>query len=213
MNKGFATLVLTLSLAAPTAFANNPIESHDNQPWQFENDIDVLSTKDKLNRNLESGEYLFANLHETKNPNKGTSFFDEWSFTLANTSNVTVNLFDVELPLGNIGKLFSDDAKYGKKSNAIGSLLDNKFLTVSLFDEEGTLLGTAGEDGTLSALGLTAGNWYTLAVSGKAAGLFGGLYHGSVAVAHAPIGDTLPLFASALVVAAWRLRKNKTLPA
>ncbi len=206
-NRISKALVIALSLSAPCAFAHNQTTIISKPDWQFEQESGLLSLNACLNQGLSSGEYLFANLHGVSLGKKGYGFFDEWSFTLSESANVTISLFDDVVPL------FPGNPAYGSQSTGSGNLLDNKFLTVSLFDANGALLGTAGEQGTLSALGLVAGDWYTLTVSGKTAGLLGGLYHGSLAVAPVPIGDSLPLFASALTLAAFRLRRHKALPA
>lgn len=203
------TLTLAFAVTAPAAFAGHAPSSNAPYPIPDIEWDNVLSEHGKWNKNLDAGEYTFAAIHESNGKSAGKSFFDEWSFTLADSGNVTINLFDLALP-GGENPLYPNNWNGGKYHKELfSSLLDNKFLTVSLFDQEGLLLGTAGENGTLSALGLTGGNWYTLTVSGKAAGLLGGIYYGSMDVAPVPIGDTLPLFASALLVGAWRLRKNQ----
>ena len=202
-------VMLSLTLIAPAAFANNA-ESSSPAPLHELQWDNTLSNHAKWNKNLDAGEYEFAAIHESIGKKAGKSFFDEWSFTLADSANVTINLFDLAIPSSG-SFLYPEGWKGSKKSQSslFSALLDNKFLTVSLFDDEGLLLGTAGENGTLSALGLAGGEWYTLTVSGKAAGLLGGAYVGSMDVAPVPIGDTLPLFASALLVGAWRLRKTQ----
>jgi hypothetical protein len=109
---------------------------------------------------------------------------------------VTISLLDYQFSLGGWGD-------FGKsKKNGSKFVLDNKFLTFSLFDSDDNLLGTAGEGGTLSALGLDAGEWYTITVSAKINGIFGSAYHGTLAVAPTavPLGSALPFFASALLV-------------
>lgn len=160
---------------------------------------------------LTSGDYTFADYHRP-----GKSFFDQWSFSLAETSDVVVSLFDLLIPNSGSDNLlpqrngFSHKFEHSETKNLTKSLLDNKYLTVSLFDGQGNLLGTTGENGTLSAFHLAGGEWYTLGVSGKAVGLVGGLYYGNLNVQSAPavpIGDTLPLFASALVVLGLRSKK------
>jgi hypothetical protein len=224
-SKGFIkSMVLAAAVAAPLAAHatyTTPIEP--NVPaygphWDMELPTDLLSGKAYRNKQLEAGDYVFADMHKS-----GKGFFDEWSFTLADAADVTVSLFDVTLPGIGANFLYPEDDKPGKgHGHGYGwkehkptwtSLLDNKFLTVSLFDNEGTLLGTAGENGMLSALGLAAGQWYTLAVSGKAAGFFGGIYHGTLSIESAspvPIGGTLPLFASALMVFGLRSKKLRS---
>lgn len=160
---------------------------------------DVLYPKAKLNKNLDEGEYDFLGLHHKQ----GKSFVDEWKFTLADTSNVVISLEDYELSLGNAY------TSKGKKHSS-GYLVDNKLLTFSLFDANDNLLGTAGEDGTVSALGLDAGVWYTIVVSAKVNGVFGSAYHGTLAVSPAvvPLTDTLPFFASAMLVLAGAKRRK-----
>lgn len=164
-----------------------------------------LSTRSRHNAQLEQGTYLFGDHHKA-----GKGFFDTWSFSLAEAGDVTVNLFDAYLPAWGDVFLGSKGSKHGHHHNKweqqFSALLDNKYLTISLFDGSGTLLGSAGENGLLTALGLAGDTWYTLSVSGKAAGLLGGVYYGSVQVAQTPLSDTLPLFGSALVVLALRKR-------
>lgn len=166
------------------------------------------------NSDLTSGSYAFANIHLS-----GKSFFDEWTFSVATTSNIEVSLFDLLLPNGDSDYLLpqqyglSHKYEHQDPKHLMKSLLDNKFLTVSLFDNDGNLLGTAGENGMLSALSLAAGEWYTLGVSGKAVGLIGGVYYGNLnvqSVSQVPIGDTLPLFTSALLVLGLRSKKIRS---
>src|SRR5690606_4384808 len=185
---------MTVSMAAH-ATASSPVQPsfpEYNSHWDWEMPGDYLSDKARKNQDLETGDYAFADIHKS-----GRTFLDEWSFTLADSADITVSLFDFTLPGMGSNFLYQDDSYKGNSyknnshdkpgyddkphgQNIFKSLLDNKYLTVSLFDEEGSLLGTAGENGTLSALGLAAGQWYTLAVSGKAVGMLGGIYHGNL---------------------------------
>lgn len=212
----FIGTALSLSLIGPLA-ANASSDHHPQyknqistgKVWGGEEVLQSLSLKNSLNGELEAGSYLFGDYNHAQ---KG--FFDSWSFSLAETSDVTISLFDVALPGGD-GFLTQDGTRGGKHQKSwqqyFSALLDNKFLTASLFDQEGVLIGSLGENGMLSALGLESGNQYTLAVSGKAAGLMGGIYYGSLdvnQVAHVPLGDTLPLFGSALLVLALRARRK-----
>jgi len=219
----FRAALLSAAVLAPLAAhatATSPVQPsfpQGNSHWDWEMPGDYLSDKARKNQDLETGDYAFADIHKS-----GRTFLDEWSFTLADSADITVSLFDFTLPGMGSNFLYQDtqhqNSGHGKPSykdkshghNVFKSLLDNKYLTVSLFDEEGSLLGTAGENGTLSALGLAAGQWYTLAVSGKAVGMLGGIYHGNLSIESAapvPIGDTLPLFASALLVFGLRSKK------
>ncbi len=190
----------TVSLALTLPFSAHAINAESGMPWENESALQALSLKKYLNQDLETGSYLFGNFNHS-----GKGFFDSWSFSLAETSNVTLSLSDFNLSLPFLvpdshGKGYQHDKKHQKLNDAIvTSLFDNKFLTASLFDEGGNLLGTIGENGLLTLSGLQADSWYTLTVSGKAAGLVGGLYYGSADVTPVPLGDTLPLFGSALV--------------
>jgi hypothetical protein len=139
---------------------------------------------------------------------------DEWKFTLATNANVSINLFDMEVPLSGANQLLSfggntNTSHHGSPSQNTSYLLDNQYLTFSLFDQDGKLLSTAGEDGTLSASNLVAGQWYTMAVGAKVNGAFGSAYYGNVSVAPVPLGDSLPLFGSALALLALRRRSRR----
>lgn len=178
----------------------------------------VLSTKECKNDDLQAGTYDFAEMHL----NTGKTFNDVWGFSLAKDATASISLFDLELASSNVGTSPAVSALqqygipqsgHGKKNEtwlSSGKLLDNKFLAFSLFDEDGNLLGSAGENGTLSNLALHAGEWYTLSVSAQVKGMFGSVYHGSLNVAPAavPLGDSLPFFASGLGLLALRYRKR-----
>jgi hypothetical protein len=198
---------ISMAIAAPfPASAFNIGEgSSFPSPWEQEGNLQALSLKPCLNDSLGSGSYLFGDFNKS-----GKGFFDSWSFSLAESSDVTISLFDFNLP--DLPFLVPDAKSNGKghhkghhydrqqpQQSIFTSLFDNRFLTASLFDEGGNLMGTIGENGVLSLSGLQANSWYTLTVSGKAAGLVGGLYYGSVDVTPVPLGDTLPLFGSALI--------------
>jgi hypothetical protein len=222
---------LTLSLAAAL-----PLSAHATSLPSFnlsDFGTESLSSTAKWNRNLDAGDYVFGKAHTSG------SFLDEWKFTLAEDSSVTISLHDLELtlPFG-YTDIFSDHGRnedrrhsdhdrrddrddrhhsnrYGSNGhhggNPSGSLLDNKYLTFSLFDSNDNLLGSSGENGSLTGLNLIAGEWYTLTVSGKVAGLFGSFYYGKLSVEPVqavPLGDTLPLFGSALALLALRARKK-----
>ncbi len=182
----------------------------------------ALSTHEQKNSGLESGQYDFAQLHLQT----GKTFNDLWGFSLAEDSIASISIFDLELPLGDGASTLKQFGKpngawHGKKYGhdrddspkywpSSGKLLDNKFLSFSLFDDEGNLLGSAGENGTLSNLALHAGEWYTLSVSAQIKGIFGSAYHGSLNVTPSavPLGDSLPFFASALGLLGLRYRKR-----
>jgi hypothetical protein len=196
----FSAMTLALAVSLPIAAQATSLSASD---LLAEETSGVLHTKPKWNKDLEAGDYAFAATHD-KHP---SSYFDIWKFTLAEDSNVSISLTDIEVPLnGALPAAFSGDKHSNPEQycSEYGMLLDSKYLTFSLFDKGGNLLGAAGEDGTLTALNLLAGEWYTLTVSAKVGGIFGSAYHGSMEVQPVPLGDTLPLFGSALLVLAIR---------
>lgn len=202
---------ITLSVVIMTPVAAHANFANEHGAIGFNNDCinDDVGNHWK-NASLSSGSYSFADYHKP-----GQSFFDTWSFSLAQTSDVVVNLFDLLTPTSGPNNLVPNQNGLFHRSehsanDLMKSLLDNKYLTVSLFDQDGNLMGTAGENGMLSAFGLGAGEKYTLGVSGKAAGLLGGLYYGNLNVESAPavpLGDSFALFASALAVLGLRSKK------
>lgn len=146
---------------------------------------------------LSSGNYAFSGTHGAS-----SSFFEELTFSLPTTSNVTIGIADVGAapvtPLKNAS------------ATQFANLLSNKYLTLSLFDSSGNILDSAGAGGTLMALNLAAGGDYVLTVSGKASGVYGGMYAGNLsvtAVSEVSLGETAPLLGSALLVLMARVRK------
>lgn len=198
----FTALTLVLTAALPLAAH---ADSQPNLNFNFDiPGVSVLSSNPNDNLNLASSTYGFAQTH-TPTPN---SFFDEWQFSVAQASDVSISLFDIEIPLtpGNAGAV---GASPTSASAGNIKLLDNQFLTFSLFDQSGKLLGSAGENGTLSALNLVAGGLYTMTVSANVDGIFGSAYAGSMSVnsvAAVPLSDSMPLFGSALMLLAIRAR-------
>jgi hypothetical protein len=151
----------------------------------------VLDPDPSQNINLADGDYVFAGAHPV-----GASFLDELQFSLATGDHVTATVENsfIQPPGG---------TEPGIK------LMDNKFLTISLFDGNGNFITAAGAGGTLSAGGLSDGVTYTLAISGKASGIFGGVYDGKL-TADAPLPAALPAFTSALLALGWRRKKADT---
>jgi hypothetical protein len=206
-NQNFVSaLLLTASMFVTFSATAASVSYSENCEGDGGGDSGILYSNPKHNRNLEEGEYSFAGTEK----HYGSTFLDEWKFTVAENSDVAISIFDVEVPVGgSLPDNFSASTKSGGHHGNSGMLLDNKFLTFSLFDNAGNLLGTAGEDGTLSVLNLLAGQWYTLTVSAKVNGMFGSAYYGTMEVVNpVPLGDSLPLFGSALLVLAVRNRKN-----
>lgn len=205
----FPALALTLNAAIALPSLAGTL-SLDDYPGDL--GAQALSPKAKQNKNLDDGEYVFAKAHV----GYSSSFFDEWQFTLAQDADVSISLFDLKLP-GLGGDLLAEHGRtprgadrrhhhaydFGHRGPSFpdfSDLIGNKYLTVSLFDRSGNLLGTAGANGSLTALDLVAGEWYTLTVSGKVNGLLGSLYYGRLDVTPVPLGDSLPLLGSALAV-------------
>ena len=154
----------------------------------------VLNSDPSLNTNLASDTYVFAGTHTPG------LFLDEFEFSLASPGNITAtinNVFD-NLP---------------EAAAFVPKLFENKFLTLSLFDNGGNFITATGAGGTLSATGLNSGATYTLAISGKANGAFGGIYDGKLAVDAAPavpLPAALPGFVAALMTLGLRRRKSNT---
>lgn len=205
MNIKQISCAITLSLAAalPMSAMAHTAPAQKNL---FDDHFDeVLYPKAKKNKNLDAGEYDFLGLHSKQ----GSTFVDEWKFTLADESDIVLSIDDYEASLGN---LWSHSGKKSQKNSA-KFLLDNKLLTFSLFDSHDNLLGSAGEGSALSLLGLAAGEWYTITISAKVNGLFGSAYHGTLAITptEVPLGSALPFFASAVLATTIGARRRKTL--
>lgn len=169
---------------------------------------DGLIFSNSLSAPLTSGSYQFAGAHRA-----GATFFEELTFSLPTTSNVSIDLTDVTLSIPTLGN--SSAAKLSSlpvfsNMSFLSNLLGNKYLTFSLFDNAGQLLGSAGAGTTLTALNLAA-NDYVLTVSGRASGVLGGVYTGNLAVTAVPIGDTAPLLGSALLMLMMRSRKQRAI--
>ena len=225
---------MTLILAAtlPGAAYANTLPQED---MIFERgSTGVLFEQGKFNRNLAPGDDAFAKVHARS----ASGFFDQWTFSLADASNVSIDLHDLELAFGadrsattgdtsgrqlahrahrsqhngywNDDTNWGDDADRGNSSG--NNLLDNKFMSFNLFDQAGRLLGSAGEGDTLTAINLLAGQRYTLTVTGITAGIFGGAYYGNLSVQPVPLTDSLPLFASALALLVLRRKKTGRRP-
>ncbi|HEY3698118.1 MAG TPA: hypothetical protein VGK97_02225 [Spongiibacteraceae bacterium] len=179
---------------------------------------DVLYTNPNLNKKLTTGEYDFAGSHSRF----GSSFKDRWKFTVAENSTASISVYDLETSFGKSNSglpqtSFRQSRQFGRARIDTSKIFDTKNMTFSLFDSKGKLLGSAGENGTLSGLNLVAGKWYTLQVSGIVGGFFGSSYHGVLdinpTVTAVPLGDTAPLFGSALALLALRYRKRFSLGA
>jgi hypothetical protein len=184
-------------------FAETPVEADV---------FSVLSTHDWKNDELQSGNYDFGQVHIRT----GKTFNDVWGFSFAEDTTASLSVYDLEVPTSGGALTQSQNHQSSKKSYSslyTGKLLDNKFLSFSLFDGNGNLLGSAGEDASLTNLALHAGEWYTLSVSAQVNGLLGSVYHGTLSTLattpnEVPLGDSLPFFASGLGLLALRYRKH-----
>lgn len=141
------------------------------------------------NSSLTDGEFAFAGANSTD-----TSFLDVLEFSLWSSADITATVANtvVERPAS---------------AGLTPGLMHNSYLVLSLFDEDGNFITATGDGGTLSALGLTSGETYTLTVSGYADGVFGGVYDGQLNVAAVPLPTAFLTFGSALLALGWR-RKN-----
>ena len=159
----------------------------------------LLSVFPGANRDLSCGEYDFAGA----NWHFGSSFVDRWAFTVAEDSIATISVTDIELGLNfpTDGSKWSEDGAAAKLDSL--KIFDTRNLTFSLFDEDGSLLGSAVEGESLTNLSLAAGDWYLLRISGTTAGLFGSAYYGvldTTCVTEVPLGGAGPLLGSALAL-------------
>lgn len=158
-----------------------------------------MYSADQWSTPLGAGDYTFAGAHAS-----GTAFFEELTFSLAAPADINIALSDMVAPTS-----MSADA-----NSWFATQLSDKYLTFSLFDKNGHLLGSAGAGDTLTALHLASNDDYVLTVSGKAVGALGGLYTGNLSVvpiSAVPLGDTAPLFGAALMVLFLRSRKTSAI--
>lgn len=155
---------------------------------------DVLYPDPSKNTQLPDGEYVFAGAHPAN-----TVFLDELQFSLDHVGNISATVDNISIPLP-------------PAAGAVPDLFGNQLLMLSLFDNNGTFISASGAGGTLSATGLNSGVTYTLAVSGKASGIFGGVYQGELNVdapPAVPLPPALPGFAAALATLGLRRKKSE----
>lgn len=150
----------------------------------------VLCPDASLNSNLVSDTYFFAGAHSA-----GETFLDTFHFSLVDDGSVTAAINDTTIEQESI-------------TEVIPNLMNNDFLTLSLFDGSGNFIAATGDGGVLSADGLLGGTTYTLTISGETSGIFGGVYDGYLTVEEVPLPAALPAFLSALFVLGFRSRKN-----
>lgn len=148
----------------------------------------VLYPDATSNIDLTDGSYAFAGTHES-----GDNILDAFEFSLSSASDISASINNLSLP----------------PQDASGiPLLNIKYLTLGLFDDDGNFIAASGSGGILSAYGLAGGSTYTLSVFGNADGIFGGLYEGNLDVVEAPLPAALPAFISALLALGARRRKT-----
>lgn len=175
---------LALALAAALTLPLAPLASAA--------DVNVLYPPPATNDNLSVGNYAFGGSH----PQEQT-FIDEFNFSLGSADAVGISINDIMSP---------DTAPTPSPSGS-KYLFDNKYLTFTVFDHLGNYVGSGAEGSALNLTGLASGEMYTLTVSGKASGIFGGQYQGNVDVGEVPIGPALPMFSAALLTLCVRRRK------
>lgn len=184
ITKHLVPAALTVALSLPFSLAHAA-------------DVNVLYPGPAENTDLAAGIYAIGGAHPT-----GLAFLDDFKFSLATPQSVTFNLKDAVSP---------DTAPTPSPSGST-YLFDNSFLTFSVFDSVGNYLGSGAEGSSLKLDNLVSGQMYTLTVSGKSTGIFGGVYNGSVDIGatapEVPIGATLPMFSAALLTLAIRRRRT-----
>jgi len=142
------------------------------------------------NAGLTTGKYSFG---QFESPFLSKQFSDKWTFSLAENSQVTLDIDEIEIAI--------------RKSR----LLDLQNLKLELFDGGNHSLGSIGDNRSLNLL-LAANTNYSFVVSGAAAGLLGGFYLGKLQIFGAgtptpvPIGDGLTMFTATLLLLGWQLR-------
>jgi hypothetical protein len=186
ISKHVLPAALTIAMALPFSIANAA-------------EVDVLYPGPAENTDLGTGLYAIGGAHPT-----GLTFLDDFKFSLASNQSVTVSITDMMSP---------DTAPTPSPSGST-YLFDNSFLTFSVFDSVGGYLGSGAEGSTLTLDNLVSGQLYTLTISGKSTGIFGGVYNGAVTVGdgttpEVPIGPALPMFSAALLTLCC-IRRRKT---
>lgn len=159
-------------------------------------EVNVLYPGPAENTDLLEGLYKTGGAHPT-----GLTFLDDFKFSLAAAHSVTFSIADEVSP---------DTAPTPSPSGS-NYLFDNAFLTFSVFDSVGNYLGSGAEGSSLTLANLASGQLYTLTVSGKSVGIFGGVYNGGLEIgeiAEVPIPATLSLFSAALLTLCIRRRKT-----
>ena len=182
ISKHVLPAAFTIALAMPFSIVNAA-------------EVNVLYPGPAENTDLGTGLYAIGGAHPT-----GLAFLDDFNFSLASNQSVTFSITDLVSP---------DTAPTPSPSGSV-ALFDNAFLTFSVFDSVGNYLGSGADGSNLTLDNLISGQLYTLTVSGKSTGIFGGVYTGSVEigdVAEVPIGASLPMFAAALLTLCIRRRK------
>lgn len=186
ISKHVLPAALTLAMALPFSVANAA-------------DVNVLYPGPAENTDLGAGLYAIGGAHPT-----GLAFLDDFNFSLATSQSVTFSITDDVSP---------DTAPTPSPSGST-YLFDNAFLTFSVFDSVGGYLGSGAEGSSLTLDNLVSGQLYTLTVSGKSTGIFGGIYNGAVTIGEGttpevPIGPALPMFSAALLTLCC-IRRSKT---
>jgi hypothetical protein len=187
LSKNLLAVPLTLAMAFSISLANAAV-------------VDVLYPAPSTNDDLTPGVYELGGAYPS-----GTTFLDQFKFSLASVQNVQFSIADSQ----------STDTASTPSPSGSKNLFDNTYLTFSVFDSTNKYVGSGAEGSPLSLANLSAGQPYTLTISGLASGIFGGQYTGSVVVGAGagvqavPIGATLPMFSAALLSLCIRRRQTE----
>jgi len=183
LSKNLLAIPLTLAMTLPISLANAT-------------EVNVLYPGPSSNDDLATGSYQIGGSYAS-----GITFLDQFKFSLASTQNVGFSIADSQ----------STDTAATPSPSGSMNLFDNSYLTFSLFDSTGHYLGSGAENSPLNIANLSAGQSYTLTVSGMASGIFGGQYTGKLDVGAnvepVPLGATLPMFSAALLSLCIRRRQ------
>lgn len=144
----------------------------------------TLYQNSAYNQNLTEGTYNFLKYHPTFFHDY--EFSDDWGFSLAQQSLVTMSIDDFEVGIKWFKILDIDDLELIFDATSIG---DGESFTVLL-------------DSATS---------YMFTVEGEVDGALGGKYYGSLSVAEVPIPAAAWLFGSAILGLSLRARRSKSL--
>ncbi len=172
---------------------------------------DSLYSNPNLNKKLDMGNYDFSKQHSRY----GSYFTDTWKFTVASDSSASISISDLGSTVGSShinrqAKFHQLQLRQFRGPINTSKVFSTNDLSISIFNNRGELIGKTDGNGKLDHLDLFAGNWYTIKVTGKVDGFFRGSYHGvfDCHPTEVPLGETAPMFGSALALLVWRVRRR-----